>query len=271
MRQVFKYILVLFLVLSCNNNSIEKPKKPKNLINKNKMVDIIYDMSIFTAAKGINKKLIENNGIFPENYIFSKHNVDSLQFAKSSEYYAYRLDVYEDIYNEVKLKLDERKLYFDSIFSAEADQKRLESELKRTKRDSLKNAKLLEKETKPIPKIKRNLVKELNSSVNLFDESEIVDGEYVDNVGIIREAAGWGRTGYIKVIPGISYTISGIKGRHGLAFYTDENATAILDTFNGSVSLPFTITAPENAEYCVFNLYSPADLVYTNVQFKIGD
>jgi len=163
MKQVFKYILALLLVLSCNNNSIEKPKKPKDLIKKNKMVDIIYDMSIFTAAKGINKKLIEEKGVFPEDYIFSKHNVDSLQFAKSSEYYAYRLEVYEDIYSKVKLKLDERKLFFDSIENAETEQKRLETERKQAKRDSLKNLRLLEIETKPVIKTKPNRVKKADT------------------------------------------------------------------------------------------------------------
>jgi len=163
MRQIFKYILALLLVFSCNNNSIEKPKKPKDLIKKNKMVDIIYDMSIFTAAKGINKKLIEENGIFPEDYIFSKHNVDSLQFAKSSEYYAYRLYVYEDIYSKVKLKLDERKSYFDSIINAEKEQKKIESERKRAKRDSLKNIRALEKEVIPVIKTKPDRVKKADT------------------------------------------------------------------------------------------------------------
>jgi hypothetical protein len=147
-----KYILLLFLALSCNNNSIEKPKKPKNLIKKDKMVEIIYEMTIFTAAKGVNKKLIENKGILPEDYIYEKYNIDSTQFAQSNEYYAFNLDSYEDIYAKVKQKLQKEKTYFDSIIDAEAKQKKLLNKKQREERDSLlKKRRLLNKGEKLKP------------------------------------------------------------------------------------------------------------------------
>jgi Domain of unknown function (DUF4296) len=141
-----KYILLLFLAISCNNNSIDKPKKPKNLIKKDKMVEIIYDMTIFTAAKGVNKKVIENKGILPEDYIYKKYNIDSTQFAQSNEYYAYNLDSYEDIYAKVKLKLQKEKTYYDSIIDADSKKKKLLNKKQREERDSLlKNKRLLNK------------------------------------------------------------------------------------------------------------------------------
>ncbi len=141
-----KYILLLCLAISCNNNSIEKPKKPKNLIKKDKMVEIIYDMTIFTAAKGVNKKLIENKGILPEDYIYKKYDIDSTQFAQSNEYYAYNLDSYEDIYAKVKLKLQKEKTNYDSIMDAYTKQKKLLNKRQRAERDSLlKNKRLLKK------------------------------------------------------------------------------------------------------------------------------
>jgi len=114
-----KYILFVFLIISCKNNSIEKPKKPNNLIAKDKMVEIIYDISLFTAAKGVNKYPIESAGILPENYIYNKYNIDSLQFALSNEFYAYNLKTYEDIYNSVKVKLEKDKKHFNAIIEAE--------------------------------------------------------------------------------------------------------------------------------------------------------
>ena len=38
------------------------------------MVDIIYDMTLINVAKGVNKSILENNGIIPEQYLFNKHS-----------------------------------------------------------------------------------------------------------------------------------------------------------------------------------------------------
>lgn len=167
MKYFIKYIFLLVLAMSCNNNSIEKPKKPKNLIKKDKMVDIIIDMSLFTAAKGVNKYIIESNGILPEDYIYKKHAIDSTQFAKSSEYYAYNLESYEGIYNSVKIKLEAKKVYYDSIIDAEAKEKGERSKEQRRLRDSLKggiNKKIDFSKEKPTKRITPNRLKKVDSS-----------------------------------------------------------------------------------------------------------
>ncbi len=138
MIRQLKYILFVFLVISCKNNTIEKPKKPSNLIAKDKMVEIIYDISLFTAAKGVNKYLIESAGILPENYIYNKYNIDSLQFALSNEFYAYNLKTYEDIYNSVKIKLEKDKNHFNTIIEAEKKVKDSINKDARREFDSLK-------------------------------------------------------------------------------------------------------------------------------------
>ena len=138
MIKTLKYIVLVALVISCKNNNIEKPKKPDNLISKDKMVEIIYDISLINSAKGSNKIIIENEGIIPEEYIYKKHNIDSVQFALSNEYYAYNLKTYEAIYYNVKEKLEEDKNKFQAIIDAE--QKIKDSINKKTRRefDSLK-------------------------------------------------------------------------------------------------------------------------------------
>ncbi|MBN4085019.1 DUF4296 domain-containing protein [Flavobacteriaceae bacterium AH-315-B10] len=138
MIKTLKYILLVALVISCKNNNIEKPKKPDNLISKDKMVTIIYDISLINSVKGVNKKVIENQGISPEDYIYKRHDIDSLQFALSNEYYAYNLKTYEVIYNSVKTKLENDKKKFQEII--EVEKKIKDSINKKTRRefDSLK-------------------------------------------------------------------------------------------------------------------------------------
>ena len=42
-------IIILCLVFSCNNTLNQNNKPPENLISKEKMVDIIYDMTLINV------------------------------------------------------------------------------------------------------------------------------------------------------------------------------------------------------------------------------
>lgn len=130
----FKIILVLFLFLSCKNNKVIKPEKPDNLLSEKQMVDIIYDMSIMSGAKGVNKKLLEKEGINPETYIYELHNIDSIQFAESNNYYTYDLETYERVYAKVKRKLEADKVKFDTLVSIE---KRKRDSINKVKREEI--------------------------------------------------------------------------------------------------------------------------------------
>ena len=138
-------IIILCLVFSCNNTLNQNNKPPENLISKEKMVDIIYDMTLINVAKGVNKSILENNGIIPEQYLFNKHSIDSVLFAKSNEYYSYDLKTYQTIYDNVKIKLEKnKKIISDSIeilkqISGEMSKKLInERKLKKILIDSIK-------------------------------------------------------------------------------------------------------------------------------------
>ena len=110
-----KVIIILISVLGCNNSLTQKPI-PIDLISQEKMVDIIYDMTLINVAKGVNKSILENNGIIPEQYLFNKHSIDSTLFARSNEYYSNDLKTYQMIYDNVKIKLEKNKnIISDSI------------------------------------------------------------------------------------------------------------------------------------------------------------
>jgi hypothetical protein len=125
------YICIVLLLVSCYD--IKKPKKPENLISKDKMVNIIIDMSLFNSAKGINKRTLENKGINLEQFIYNKHNIDSLQFATSNNFYAYNVLEYEAIYERVEDSLTQLKDDFTAIQN--------KKEKVRQRRDSIRRAK----------------------------------------------------------------------------------------------------------------------------------
>ena len=55
-----KTLLILIIFCSCGFVNDEN-LVPDNLIAEEKMVDILYDMSLISVSKGINKRILENN------------------------------------------------------------------------------------------------------------------------------------------------------------------------------------------------------------------
>jgi len=118
MRHVIIFLGAL-LILGCNY--VEKPIKPDNLISQDKMVDILYDVYILTSAKGTTKLILEDNGIYPEDYVFEKHKIDSLQFALSNEYYGFRVEEYESIIFRVEERYNNDIIKFQAKIDKEGE------------------------------------------------------------------------------------------------------------------------------------------------------
>lgn len=137
--KILSCIFILLLIIGCDN-SIEKPKKPDNLISEAVMIDIMYDAFLLNSAKGVNKRMLENNGIFPENYIFDKYNIDSTQFANSNNYYAYDTKTYESILKRIREKIEADKKKYEAVEALE------EAERKR-KSDSIREVRKREKDS----------------------------------------------------------------------------------------------------------------------------
>jgi hypothetical protein len=100
-----KVLFICFLVIgfSCSNTGVSKPK---NLIDKDKMIDILYDMSLLQAIKSQNL----NGGISNKEsnqYLYKKYKIDSIQLSESNKYYASDIQEYKKMFEKVKEKLDE--------------------------------------------------------------------------------------------------------------------------------------------------------------------
>lgn len=94
------YIGVILISIACNG--VKPPEKPKDLISKDKMVDILIDAKIISTATSANRKKMEARGVNLDTYVFTKHGIDSLQFTLSNDYYAYHIEDYEAIYAKVE-------------------------------------------------------------------------------------------------------------------------------------------------------------------------
>lgn len=104
LKMRIKTLLLAFLLVfvSCAN-TVEKPKK---LIDKDKMVDILFDIALLEAVKSQNI----NGGISSKKaneFLFKKYQIDSLQWEENNKYYASDIEEYKKMYQEVKRRLEE--------------------------------------------------------------------------------------------------------------------------------------------------------------------
>ncbi|WP_369998385.1 DUF4296 domain-containing protein [Winogradskyella sp.] len=142
MKKIGVILILGLLIFACNSK--EKPSRPDNLIAKDKMEHILYDLYIMNAAKGVNRKILENNGVVPETYVLTKHNIDSVQFANSNTYYAFNADEYKAMVENVKARLEKEKIEFEELekIEGQAAKRRRDSiaEANRKKKDSITKA-----------------------------------------------------------------------------------------------------------------------------------
>ncbi len=131
MKKRIFLILIAAFVLSCAEEVI---KKPEDLIPRETMTDLVYEMAVLNAAKSTNKAILEEHFEDPTDFLFRQYGVDSLQFVKSDMYYASQPLVYEAIYEEVSARLEKERTLLE-----EARQKRTDSLVTRSRqiRDSL--------------------------------------------------------------------------------------------------------------------------------------
>lgn len=103
---MIRYWLLLILlggIMGCQN--VHQPRKPKNLISKDKMADILTQAYLANAARSVDNKSITERGIEMDSLIYIRFGVDSLQFARSNAYYSANVNAYIEIFQNVEKRL----------------------------------------------------------------------------------------------------------------------------------------------------------------------
>jgi hypothetical protein len=160
MKKTFLLLTLLVGFISCKDEAVNKPD---NLIAKDKMIDVMYDLSILEAMKYQNLASLDTYKVNPSQYIFKKYKIDSVQFAHSNIYYASNYTNYKEMYDDVIKRIEAKKTVVDSLVKKEDEKLELIKadsikKIKETlgKKDSLllKKLKFTKKNTKDILPIK---------------------------------------------------------------------------------------------------------------------
>lgn len=131
---IIPFLIGLMLFVSCKKEVV---KTPEHLIEKDKMVDIMYDLSILAAMRSQNPILLDSFKGTPNEYIYKKYKIDSVQFVQSNIYYAADFKEYEKMYEQVKLRLEKDKKITEAV--VEKDKNKVGSSENKSQRPESKS------------------------------------------------------------------------------------------------------------------------------------
>lgn len=120
MKKVVPFLAILTF-LGCKEDVV---KQPKHLIEKSKMVNIMYDLALLEAIKYQNPAVLDSNQIHPKQFIYKKYGVDSLQLAQNNVYYASDYKNYKIMYEEVVKRIEKDKNRAKALIKIEAKKKK---------------------------------------------------------------------------------------------------------------------------------------------------
>ena len=163
MKNFVFVILVVFLSVSCKKELVKEPAK---LIEKEKMINIMYDLSLLEAIKYQQPLSLDSVESNPTKFILKKYKVDSLQFAQSNMYYAADYESYKEMFDEINARLDKEKKSTEKKLMAEekkAAKAKKTAENKKAKEAKKNNLKLTSKDSvkRPIKKVNIDSIKRM--------------------------------------------------------------------------------------------------------------
>lgn len=116
MKKIIAFLAIVAVLVSCKDEVL---KKPNRLIEKDEMINIMYDLSLLEAIKYQNPTSLDTFKINPKKYIYQKYKIDSLQFSKSNTYYASNYEEYAKIIDQVNDRLTKNKTAITALIKAE--------------------------------------------------------------------------------------------------------------------------------------------------------
>lgn len=121
MRKIIPFLAILTLLISCKDEVVQKPER---LIDKDVMLNVMYDLAVLEAIKYQNPASLDTFKINSRDYIYKKYKIDSLQFAKSNVYYASDYEDYKLMFEQITKRLDANKKSVDSLLNLDKKKKK---------------------------------------------------------------------------------------------------------------------------------------------------
>lgn len=143
--------MAILALLGCKEDLV---KKPDLLIEKSKMMDIMYDLALLEAIKYQNPAVLDSNQIRPKQFIYKKYKIDSLQLAQNNKYYAADYKSYKVMFESVVKRIENEKKRVNAVIKLEEKKKKIRiAQLKKKKQLAKKS-----KDSIPVVKTKKGSI-----------------------------------------------------------------------------------------------------------------
>jgi len=106
------FLFISIILFSCNDKPVSKPD---NLLSKEVMEDIIFDLAILQAAETYMPQKLNDKKIDSEEYIYKKYEIDSATYFQNYKYYASDIKNFKKIYKKVNDRINENKIRLDTV------------------------------------------------------------------------------------------------------------------------------------------------------------
>ena len=112
------FYFVLLISFSCDNFN---DQEPDNLIEPEKMANILLDIELLRSIKSTNASDEYKESALGDLYLYKKYKVDSLQIVESKKYYSKYPKKYLVIYKSVENRLKFMKDSLNQIMDSKID------------------------------------------------------------------------------------------------------------------------------------------------------
>ncbi len=116
-------ILLLLCIVSCS----KLMDKPKNLLTKDQMADVMADFAIADQGFNINTNITQQEST---QYILKKHKIKGQVFTESYQYYLSDDKAIEDIFDKAKLIILKKDPKLESYIKSKSQENQAEPEQK---------------------------------------------------------------------------------------------------------------------------------------------
>ena len=137
MKKILSIVVIVLLFVSCKEEVVAKPDQ---LIAKDKMLDIMYDIAVLEGIKYQNPTSLDSNKINSTTYIYKKYKIDSIQLAQSNVYYASDYVAYKDMYDTLVKRIERKKSLIDAVIKKDKKSKSKKDSIaaiRKIKKDSI--------------------------------------------------------------------------------------------------------------------------------------
>ena len=123
-------LMLLFVTVSCDKSF--KAPEPDHLIEQPIMEEILYDIKLLQVSKSKKFKILKDNNIQADLYIYDKYKIDSTTLRQNIEYYATAsFKNSKEIEERIRLRFVADKEAMEKVIEEELNEKKIKDSLKK--------------------------------------------------------------------------------------------------------------------------------------------